>query len=98
VGVNENYVYRGLYVAKYLFWEERDALLELAGLARATWEAESRQGHESSVLLRYAMVAQRAQARADAIDRATVETYEKTHAIPPFDDALDAVPAAALPR
>jgi hypothetical protein len=98
VGVNENYVYRGLYVAKYLFWEERDALLELAGLARATWEAESRQGHESSVLLRYAMAAQRAQARADAIDRATVETYEKTHAIPPFDDALDAVPAAALPR
>jgi hexosaminidase len=89
IGANhEDYVYRGLYVTKYLLWEMRDELLALEPLARAAWQYESRGSHLPSVLERYHLEAQRAIARADAIDRTTVEVYERTHALPPFDEVV----------
>jgi hypothetical protein len=88
VGMHPNYVERGLNVAKYLFWELRDQTLALEALARRTWEYESRPGHEASVLERYHVAAQRAIVRADALNRAAIEVYGKTHALPPFDDVV----------
>jgi hexosaminidase len=91
-GKHENFVYRGLYVSKYLLWEQRDTMLELEPLVRAAWEYESRAGHEQSVLERYHLAAQRAIARADRINRATVEVYERTHALPTFDETMSGPP------
>lgn len=91
-GKHENYVYRGLYVSKYLLWEMRDTMLELEPLVRTAWDYESRPGHERSVLERYHMAAQRAIERADRINRTTVEVYERTHKLPPFDEALSGAP------
>ncbi len=88
VGKNADYVGRGLNVAKYLFWEMRDEFLGLEPMAKATWEYESRSDHEASVLERYHLAAQRAIARADALNRVANETLETTHALPPFDEVL----------
>ena len=85
VGKNPGYVERGLNVAKYLFWEMRDTFLGLEPLARRTWEYESRASHEASVLERYHLAAQRAIARADALNRTAVEVYGQGHTLPPFD-------------
>ena len=89
-GKNDDYVGRGLNVAKYLLWEMRDEFEELEPMARATWEYESRTGHEASVLERYHLAAQRAIERADALNRVAVETYAQTRTLPPFDDVIRA--------
>jgi hexosaminidase len=86
-GKNDGYVYRGLNVTKYLFWEERDTLLGLAPLVRAAWEYESRPGHEASVLERYHLAADRAIERADRIAAATYG-YAGRKTLPSFDEAL----------
>ena len=91
-GAHDDYVYRGLNVTKYLFWELRDTLLALEPLARATWEYESRANHEASMLERYHAAAQHAIARADAVNRTAAEIYARTHALPPFDDVIRTAP------
>ena len=88
VGKSEDVVHRGLNVAKYSFWELRDAYLGLVPLVAAAWEYESRTGHEPSVLERYHLSAERAIERADAINRTTVEVYDRTHVLPPFDSVV----------
>ena len=87
-GKNDGYVYRGLNVAKYLFWEQRDALLALEPLVRAAWEYEDRPSHEASVLERYQLAAGRAIERADRIQDATYRDYGATKTLPAFDDLL----------
>ena len=87
-GKHDNFVYRGLFVSKYLFWEERDALLELAPLVRVAWDYESRPSHEASVLERYHLAAGRAIERADAIQAATYR-YVDHQPLPTFDAALN---------
>jgi hexosaminidase len=87
-GKHDDIVYRSLFTAKYLLWEQRDMFLELAPLVRSAWEYEDRPSHELSVLERYHMAAQRAIERADAIDRATYEGYRRANKLPPFDEAL----------
>jgi hypothetical protein len=82
-----DFVERRLLMAKYLFWEQRDALLTLEPLARAAWEYENRAGHEESVLERYHLAAQRAIERADRISDAIYRS-EGTASLPPFDDLL----------
>jgi len=86
-GKHDNLVYRGLNVSKYLFWEERDALLELAPLVKAAWDYESRPGHEASVLERYHLAAGLAIERADRIQAATYR-YVENKTLPPFDETL----------
>ena len=76
-GTHENLAFRGLFIAKYLFWEERDTLLGLQPLVRSTWEYESRTGHEASVLERYRIAADRALDRADRIAAATSKYAQK---------------------
>ena len=87
-GKHDNLLYRGAFVSKYLFWEERDALLELVPLVRAAWDYESRPGHEASVLERYHLAADRAIQRADRIQAATYR-YVDTKSLPTFDEALN---------
>jgi len=90
-GKHDNLVYRGLFVGKYLFWEERDALLELVPLVRAAWDYESRPGHELSVLERYHLAAGRAIDRADRIQSATYG-YTERKTLPTFDQLLNGGP------
>ncbi|MGP6157960.1 MAG: glycoside hydrolase family 20 zincin-like fold domain-containing protein [Vulcanimicrobiaceae bacterium] len=96
IGKNEGYVFRGLNVTKYLFWEQRDTLLGMLPLVQSTWEFESRPGHEQSVLERYHVAAERAIERADRISSATYG-YVELKTLPPFDEALG-LPATARPR
>ncbi|MDP9023779.1 MAG: hypothetical protein M3N13_00200, partial [Candidatus Eremiobacteraeota bacterium] len=81
-------VYRGLFISKYLFWEMRDNMEELAPLYAAAWDYESRPGHRASVLERYHLAAQQAITRADKINAMTYEDYVPKGLFPGFDDAL----------
>jgi hexosaminidase len=90
-GKHDDLVYRSLNVTKYLFWEQRDALLELEPLVRQAWEYESRSSHELSVLERYHLAAQRAIVRADRIDAVSYEDYTRHKTLPPFDEALGTI-------
>jgi len=99
-GKHDGYVFRGLNVAKYLFWEERDTLLGLEPLVRAAWEYENRPSHELSVLERYRLAADRAIERADRLSDVVYRDYVATKSLPTFDDALE-LPAprpSASPR
>jgi len=87
-GKHDDIVYRDLFVTKYLFWEQRDSILELEPLMRSAWEYEDRPSHELSVLERYHLVAQEAIERADRIDYVAHERYALEHTLPPFDQAL----------
>jgi hypothetical protein len=92
----DSYVYRNLLVVKYLLWEQRDRMLELVPLARATWEYENRASHEESVLARYRVAADRAILRADAMNDATYREFVAHKRLPSFEEALG-LPAAAGP-
>jgi len=87
-GKHDGLVYRGLYVTKYLFWEERDAMLALEPLVRAAWDYEDRASHELSVLERYHVAADRAIERADRINDAVYRDYGATKTLPTFDTVL----------
>jgi hexosaminidase len=87
-GKHDDLVYRALNVAKYSFWEQRDALLELEPLVKHAWEYENRSSHESSVLERYHLAAQRAIVRADRIDAVTYRDYTLHKMLPSFEEAL----------
>ena len=88
VGKHDAFVFRGLNVTKYLFWEQRDAMLALEPLVRAAWEYEDRPSHEQSVLERYRVAADLAIARADRIQDVTYGDYVAKKTLPTFDDAL----------
>jgi len=94
-GVHDNLVYRGLDVAKYLFLEQRDALLALEPQVERAWEYENRPSHELSVLERYHLAAQRAIERADRLSDAVYRDYRATKKLPPFDVTLGIAPQAA---
>ena len=87
-GKRDGFVYRGLNVTKYLFWEQRDAMLGLEPLARAAWEYEDRPSHEESVLERYRLAADLAIQRADRIQDVTYSGYVAKKTLPSFDEAL----------
>jgi hypothetical protein len=99
IGVTDGYVFRGLNVTKYLFWESRDAMLALEPLARSTWEYENRSSHEESVLERYHIAADRAISRADRIEDATYRDYVGKKMLPGFDEllGLESPPGLASP-
>jgi hypothetical protein len=92
VGVRDGFVYRGLNVAKYLFWEQRDAMLALEPQVRAAWEYEDRASHEASVLERYHVAADRAIDRAQRIQDATYRDFVAKKTLPSFDDLLGIAP------
>jgi len=81
-------VERELFLTKYLFWEQRDAMLGLVPEARATWEYENRASHEGSVLERYRAAADRAIERGERISRTVYADYLAKHELPTFDRAL----------
>jgi len=87
-GKRDPFVFRGLFVTKYLFWEQRDALLALEPLVRTAWEYENRSSHEASVLERYHVAAARAIERADRISDTVYRRYVATKRLPTFDEAL----------
>ncbi len=88
VGKHDGFVYRGLNITKYLFWEQRDAMLGLEPLVRAAWDYEDRPSHEESVLERYHVAADLAIARADRIQDLTYADYVGKKTLPSFDEAL----------
>ena len=81
-------VYRGLFIAKYNFWEMRDNMEEVAPLYAAAWTYESRPGHLASNLERYHRAAQQAIGRADKINAMTYEDYVRNKQFPTFDQTL----------
>ena len=85
---HDGIVYRQLLVTKYLFWEQRDAMLGLEPLMRSAWEYENRPSHELSVLERYHVAAARAIERADRISDAVYRDYIGTKTLPTFDAVL----------
>lgn len=91
-GKHDGFVYRGLFVAKYLFWEQRDAMLALEPLVRSAWEYENRPTHEASVLERYHLAARRAIERADRLSDTIYRDYVAKKTLPTFDDALGLAP------
>ena len=88
LGTHDGFAYRSLLVTKYLFWEERDALLALEPLVRRAWEYENRASHEPSVLERYRVAADRAIERADRINDVVYRDYVAKKALPSFETAL----------
>lgn len=87
-GKDDGAVYRGLNVAKYLFWELRDQMLALEPLYAQAWNYESRPAALPRVLERYRIAAQRAIERADRINTIEREDYLRGHTIPPFERVL----------
>lgn len=83
--------FRGLIWSVYWMWELRDDFEELAPLYERAWRYESRPDHLASNLERYHLAAQTAILRADALERAAYEDYERTKTLPPLDSVL-AVP------
>jgi len=81
-------VYRGLYLARYLLWEQRDTMMSLEPLVRAAWEYENRPSHEASVLERYRVAADRAITRADRLGDVTFGDYAQKKTLPSFNAAL----------
>jgi hypothetical protein len=92
-GKHDSYVFRGLFISKYLLWEMRDTMLEIEPLVRSAWEYENRTSHEASVLERYHLAAQRAIERADRINSATYSGYVDKKVLPTFDEVLGLTPA-----
>ncbi|PZR58348.1 MAG: hypothetical protein DLM50_04350 [Candidatus Meridianibacter frigidus] len=91
-GKHDGLVFRGLFVTKYLFWEMRDNLEELASQYAAAWDYENRRSHRASVLERYHLAAQQAIVRADKINAMTYEEYVHRHRFPTFDEVLGPLP------
>ncbi len=91
-------VERDLFLTKYLFWEQRDSLLDLLPAVRAAWEYENRASHEASALERYRLAADRAIVRADAVNRAVYEFVEPIKQLPPFESLLAPTIAAPAAR
>ena len=84
---------RSLFISKYLLWELRDNMEELAPLYAAAWDYENRAGHRASALERYHAAAQLAIARADRIALMTSEDFLKDHRFPTLDQTLGLTPA-----
>jgi hypothetical protein len=91
----DSLVERDLFLTKYLFWEQRDTLLDLLPAVREAWEYENRTTHEASVLERYHLAADRAILRADAVNRAVYEFVEPSKQLPAFETLL--APTLAAP-
>jgi hypothetical protein len=87
---DDGIVYRSLNVAKYLCWELRDEMTDLAPLYAAAWNYESRPAGRDRVLVRYEAAAERAVAQADRLYAAAREDYLRGGTLPSFDDALGA--------
>lgn len=79
---------RDLFWCKYAFWEWRDTDMELAAQFDPVWRFESGEHHREAVRLRYTLDAQTAIRRADAIDRATYQSYVKDKTLPPFTSVV----------
>jgi len=87
-GTHDGFVFRGLNVAKYLFWEQRDTMLALEPQVRAAWEYENRSSHEESVLERYHLAARRAIERADRLSAVVYRDYIAKKTLPTFEEAI----------
>ncbi|MBV9402237.1 MAG: family 20 glycosylhydrolase, partial [Candidatus Eremiobacteraeota bacterium] len=79
---------RSLFVSKYLLWELRDNMEEVAPLYAAAWNYENRAGHRASALERYHAAAQLAISRADRIAVMTTEDFLQNHQFPTLDQTL----------
>ena len=79
---------RSLFVSKYLLWELRDNMEEIAPLYAAAWDYENRAGHRASALERYHAAARLAISRADRIAVMTTEDFLKGHHFPTLDQTL----------
>ncbi len=89
-GKSDGIVYRGLNVAKYLCWEMRDAMLDIAPRYRAAWAHESGPDTYAGerALARFASDAERSVRRADRLNVVQREDYLRSHIIPTFDEVL----------
>jgi len=79
---------RYLYWCKYWFWELRDDFEALAPLYARAWSYENRPDHLASNLERYSLEAQRDIARADRMNAATFEEYERLKQLPSLQSIL----------
>ena len=85
---NNSPVYRSLNVAKYLCWELRDELANLAPLYAAAWRYESTEPGLDHVLVRYRAAEDDASRRGDRIDAVEREDYLRADRVPTWDEVM----------
>lgn len=85
-GVNQ--VYRSLGIAKYLCWEMRNALGDIATLYAAAWRYESTDGGLQHMRAHYQVAEGDAQRCADRIDGVMREDYLRRGTVPAWDEVM----------
>jgi hypothetical protein len=81
-------VYRSLNVAKYLCWEMRNALADIAPLYAAAWRYESTEPGLDHMLVHYTVAEGDAQRCADRIDAVEREDYLRHGTVPAWDEVM----------
>jgi hypothetical protein len=81
-------VYRSLNVAKYLCWELRNGIADLAPLYETAWRSESTPPGLERMRAHYRVAEDDAQRCADRIDRVTREDYLRHGVVPPWDEVM----------
>jgi hexosaminidase len=90
-------VYRSLGVAKYLCWEMRDALTNIATVYGDAWRYESTDAGLFHMGAHYRVAADDAQRCADRIDGVMREDYLRHDTVPPWDDVMPSARSQVTP-
>jgi hypothetical protein len=85
---NVSQVYRSLGIAKYLCWEMRDALANIATLYGDAWRYESTEAGLFHMGAHYRIAQDDAQRCADRIDGVMREDYLRHDTVPPWGDIM----------
>jgi hypothetical protein len=84
----QNQVYRSLGVAKYLCWELRNAVADIAPVYAAAWRHESTEPGLEHMLAHYQVAEDQAQRCADRIDGVMREDYLRADKVPAWDEVM----------
>jgi hypothetical protein len=94
---NVSQVYRSLGVAKYLCWEMRDALANIATLYGDAWRYESTDAGLFRMGAHYRVAEDDAQRCADRIDGVMREDYLRHDTVPPWDQVFPGAETQVAP-
>ena len=84
----QNQVYRSLGVAKYLCWELRNAVADIAPVYAAAWRHESTEPGLERMLVHYQVAEDQAQRCADRIDGVMREDYLRADKVSTWDEVM----------
>ena len=95
---NVSQVYRSLGVAKYLCWEMRNALADIATVYGDAWRYENTEAGLFRMGAHYRIAMDDAQRCADRIDGVMREDYLRHDTVPPWDDIMPQPRVTPSPR